>query len=197
MAAERIAEHHRRTSETDVAVQVNLDGRGDHAIGTGVGFLDHMLRALAAHGRLDLTVRATGDLEVDAHHTVEDVALALGRALAEALGERRGIERFGHAVVPMDESLASAALDCSGRGQAVIALEFPGETVGGLPVSLLRHFLETLAGTAGLTLHLSGTGTDNHHLAEAAFKALARALRQAVRPDPALAGAVPSTKGRL
>ncbi len=197
MAAERVADVHRQTGETDVAVRVDLDGRGDHAIATGVGFLDHMLRALAVHGRLDLAVRASGDLEVDAHHTVEDVALTLGQALAQALGDRRGIERFGQATVPMDESLASAALDCSGRGHAVVTLHFQGEAVGGLPVSLLRHFLGTLAGTAGLTLHLSGTGEDNHHLAEAAFKALARALRQAVRRDPDLAGAVPSTKGRL
>ncbi|HUY62109.1 MAG TPA: imidazoleglycerol-phosphate dehydratase HisB [Candidatus Dormibacteraeota bacterium] len=197
MAAERVAEVRRQTTETDVVVRVALDGRGDHAIATGVGFLDHMLRALAAHGRLDLAVSASGDLEVDAHHTVEDVALALGRALTDALGDRRGIERFGHAVVPMDESLVSAALDCSGRGHAVVTLGFQGETVGGLPVTLLRHFLETLACTAGLTLHLSGTGGDNHHLAEAAFKALARALRQAVRRDPTLADAVPSTKGQL
>ena len=176
-----------------MAVGLQLDGSGQIRVATGVGFLDHMLHTLALHAGLDLEVEATGDLGVDAHHTVEDVAIALGEALSRCLADSPGIERFGDAVVPMDESLAWAAVDCSGRGLGLVDLGLHGPEVGGLPPSLVVHFLETLARTSGITLHLTARGRDDHHLCEAAFKALARALRQALRPVP---GALPpSTKG--
>ena len=187
----------RRTRETDIAVTLDLDGTGAADVRTGVGFLDHLLDAFAHHGLFDLAVRATGDLEVDEHHTVEDVGLVLGAALAEALGERAGIARFGEASVPMDEALATAVVDVGGRSYAVIDLPFRGERVGALPTQLVEHLLEAFARTSATTLHLRGTGRNDHHLAEAAFKALARALRAAVAVDPRRAGAVPSTKGSL
>jgi imidazoleglycerol-phosphate dehydratase len=186
----------RRTRETDITVALDLDGTGVAAVTTGVGFYDHLLAALAHHAVLDLEVRAAGDLEVDEHHTVEDVALVLGAALAEALGDRAGIARFGEASVPMDEALATAVLDLGGRPYAVLDLAFRGERVGTLPTQLVEHALESFARTAGATLHLRATGRNDHHLAEAAFKALARALRAAVAPDPRRAG-VASTKGSL
>lgn len=194
---ERRAHEERRTRETEVAVTLALDGSGDASVATGIGFLDHMLESLARHARFDLLVHASGDLQVDSHHTVEDVAAVLGAALAAALGERQGIERFGHAVVPMDESRAAAAVDCSGRGLGVVKIALKGPGAGGLPASLLAHFFEVLARTAQITLHLTAAGADDHHVAEAAFKATARALREAVRPDPALLGRAPSTKGTL
>jgi len=169
-------------------------GRAD--ISTGIGFYDHLLTSLAHHGLFDLQARATGDLEVDEHHTVEDVALVLGSAFAEALGERAGIRRFGEASVPMDESLATAVIDLGGRPYAVIELPFRGERVGQLPLQLIEHALESFARTAGATLHLRGSGRNDHHLAEAAFKALARALRVACEVDPRREG-VASTKGSL
>jgi imidazoleglycerol-phosphate dehydratase len=186
----------RRTRETDVSVRLRLDGSGSAAISTGVGFYDHLLTSLAHHGLFDLDVRATGDLEVDEHHTVEDVALVLGAAFADALGDRAGIQRFGDASVPMDESVATAVIDVGGRPYAVIDLPFRGERAGGLPLQLVEHALEAFARTAGATLHLRGTGRNDHHLAEAAFKALGRALRAACEPDPRRAG-VASTKGSL
>lgn len=173
---------------------LGLDGSGAGDVVTGVPFLDHLLQALALHARLDLEVKARGDLEVDAHHTVEDVALVLGEALAEALGDRAGITRFGDASVPLDESYATVALDCSGRGYARIELPLRGPTIGTLPATLVPHFLETFAVRAGLTLHLMASGRDDHHLAEAAFKALARALREACAVDPVLRDRSPSTK---
>ena len=187
----------RRTHETDIAVTLDLDGTGAADVRTGVGFLDHLLVSFAHHGLFDLAVRATGDLEVDEHHTVEDVALVLGSALAEALGDRSGVARFGEASVPMDEALATAIVDVGGRPYAVVDLPFRGERVGALPTQLVEHALEAFARTSGTTLHLRGTGRNDHHLAEAAFKALARALRAAVAEDPRRAGAVPSTKGSL
>ncbi|MGA9775570.1 MAG: imidazoleglycerol-phosphate dehydratase HisB [Candidatus Dormiibacterota bacterium] len=174
----------RETRETRVEVDLRLDGAGTSRVATGVGFLDHMLESLATHAGFDLDVTARGDLQVDAHHTVEDVALCLGRALTRAVAEGPGVERFGHAVVPMDESLGWAAVDFSGRALAVIDLGFVGPTVGGIPGSLLEHFFESMVRSAEITLHLSAQGRDDHHLAEAAFKALARALRQAVQVDP-------------
>jgi imidazoleglycerol-phosphate dehydratase len=186
----------RRTRETDVEVTLDIDGTGRADVATGVGFYDHLLSSLAHHGLFDLDVRATGDLEVDEHHTVEDVALVLGSAFAAALGDRAGIRRFGDAAVPMDESLATAVLDIGGRPYAMIDLPFRGERAGALPLQLVDHALEAFARTAGATLHLDGRGRNDHHLAEAAFKALGRALRDACEPDPRRAG-VASTKGSL
>ena len=192
----RTATRHRTTAETDVTVTLDLDGRGEAAISTGVGFYDHLLTSLAHHALLDLAIQATGDLEVDEHHTVEDVALVLGQTVAEALGDRAGIRRFGQAAVPMDEALATCAVDLSGRPYAVLDLAFVGERIGALSTQLVPHALESFARAAGLTVHLRATGRNDHHVAEAAFKALAVALRVAIEPDPRRAG-VPSTKGRL
>ncbi len=186
----------RITRETDITVTLDLDGSGTARIKTGIGFLDHLLTSFAHHGLFDLEIDAAGDLEIDQHHTVEDVALVLGAALAEALGDRAGIRRFGDASVPMDEALATAVIDVGGRPYAVIDLPFRGEMVGELPLQLVEHALEAFARTSGSTLHLRGTGRNDHHLAEAGFKALARALRSAVEPDPRRTG-VASTKGSL
>ena len=194
MPVERSATRKRRTKETDVSVRLNLDGRGTADVATGVPFLDHLLSALAMHARLDLEVKARGDLAVDAHHTVEDVAIVLGEAVAEALGDRSGIARFGDAIVPLDESRATVALDCGGRGYALIDVPLRGVMIGSLPATLVPHFLETFALRGGLTLHVIASGRDDHHLAEASFKALARALRQACAVDPALRSRSPSTK---
>jgi imidazoleglycerol-phosphate dehydratase len=187
----------RHTRETDIAITLDLDGTGAADVRSGVGFLDHLLASFAHHGMFDLAVRATGDLDVDEHHTVEDVALVLGSAFAEALGDRAGIVRFGEASVPMDEALATAVVDIGGRPYAVMDLPFRGERIGALPTQLVEHALEAFARTSGTTLHVRGTGRNDHHLAEAAFKALGRALRVAVAEDPRRAGAVPSTKGSL
>ena len=184
----------RSTRETDITITLGLDGTGHTAIATGIGFYDHLLGSFAHHGLFDLAIEADGDLGTDEHHTVEDVALVLGAALAEALGDRAGIARFGQSAVPMDESLASAVIDVGGRPYAVIDLPFRGERVGALPLQLIEHALESFARTAGATLHVSGTGRNDHHLAEAVFKALGRALRAASEPDPRREG-VASTKG--
>ena len=186
----------RRTRESEVSVTLDLDGEGTTAIETGVGFYDHLLSSFGHHGLFDLEVRAKGDLEVDEHHTVEDVALVLGAAFAEALGDRSGIVRFGDAMVPMDESLATAVVDIGGRPYAVVDLPFRGERVGALPLQLVEHAIEAFARTAGATVHVRGSGRNDHHLAEAAFKALGRALRAACEPDPRRRG-VASTKGSL
>lgn len=186
----------RTTAETDITITLGLDGSGHTSIDTGIGFYDHLLGSFAHHGMFDLAIAADGDLQIDEHHTVEDVALVLGAALAEALGDRAGIARFGDSSVPMDESLASAVLDVGGRPYAVIDLPFRGERVGGLPLQLIEHALESFARTSGTTLHLSGIGRNDHHLAEAAFKAFGRALRVACEPDPRRSG-VASTKGSL
>lgn len=186
----------RVTRETDVTVRVVLDGTGQASISTGVGFYDHLLTSLAHHSLLDVEVRATGDFDIDEHHTVEDVALVLGAALAAALGDRTGIRRYGDASVPMDEAIASAAIDVGGRPYALLDLPFRSERIGALSTQLIEHALEAFARTSGSTLHLRGTGRNDHHLAEAAFKALARALRAACEPDPRRAGAA-STKGTL
>jgi imidazoleglycerol-phosphate dehydratase len=186
----------RATRETTVEVALTLDGTGRAEVSTGIGFYDHLLTSFAHHGLFDLVLNAKGDLEVDEHHTVEDVALVLGAAFAEALGDKAGINRFGDSAVPMDESLATAIVDLSGRPYAVIDLPFRGERAGGLPLQLVDHALESFARTSGATLHLRGAGRNDHHLAEAAFKALGRALRVACEPDPRRTG-VASTKGSL
>ncbi|HEX4260988.1 MAG TPA: imidazoleglycerol-phosphate dehydratase HisB [Acetobacteraceae bacterium] len=188
----------RTTSETDIRIELALDGQGAAQVATGIGFLDHMLTALARHALLDLTVAAKGDLHIDAHHTTEDVGIVLGQALAQALGEKRGIVRFGHAIVPMDEALAEAAIDLSGRPYLAFSAAFPRERVGEMDTELFEEFFRALATNGRLALHLTvRAGTNAHHIAEALFKATARALRMAVAPDPRAPDAVPSTKGAL
>jgi imidazoleglycerol-phosphate dehydratase len=194
----RKATIHRQTRETDIQLTLNLDGTGQYEIETGVGFLDHMLTHVAAHGLFDLTVRASGDLHIDPHHTVEDVALVLGQAFAEALGDKAGITRMGSATVPMDESLAFVAVDLSGRPYCVTEVDWAGPTVGGLPVTLIPHFFESFAVTARANVHARVLdGRDDHHKTEGLFKALGRALDAATRPDPRRGEMVPSTKGTL
>ena len=191
----RRAELERATQETKVSVRLDLDGEGRAEIATGVGMLDHMLNQLARHGGLDLSVAAEGDLHVDAHHTVEDTAITLGRALNEALGDRAGIARFADRSVPLDEALIHVALDLSGRPYSAIALDFPSPMIGQLPSHMAIHFLETLAYEGRLALHVRQlAGRNDHHILEASFKALARALRDAVR---VIEDGPPSTKGTL
>jgi imidazoleglycerol-phosphate dehydratase len=186
----------RTTAETDITVTLGLDGDGHRAIDTGIGFYDHLLGSFAHHGLFDLAIAADGDLQSDEHHTVEDVALVLGSAFAAALGDRAGIARFGESAVPMDESIARSVVDVGGRPYAVMDLPFRGERVGGLPLQLVEHAVEAFARTAGVTVHMSGSGRNDHHLAEAAFKSLGRALRIACEIDPRRIG-VASTKGVL
>jgi imidazoleglycerol-phosphate dehydratase len=194
----RTSEIHRKTEETDITIQLNLDGTGACQVNTGIGFLNHMLHHIAVHGLFDLQVEAKGDLEVDPHHTVEDTALALGQAFDQALGERAGIVRMASAYVPMDESLAFVSLDLSGRPYAVIQVDWHAPEVGSIPTSLLTHFFESLAVTLRANLHARSLyGRDDHHQAEALFKALGRALDEATRLDPRRQGKVPSTKGKL
>jgi len=189
---------HRRTKETDVQLTLDLDGTGQHEVQTGVGFLDHMLAHVAVHGLFDLTVQASGDLEVGPHHTVEDVALVLGQALDQALGDRAGIVRIGSATVPMDETLASVAVDLSGRPYGMTEMAWTGSSVGGIPVTLIPHFFESFAVTARANVHARVLyGRDDHHKAEALFKALGRALEAATRLEPRRGGTIPSTKGTL
>lgn len=193
----RTAEIDRRTAETDVRVTLSLDGTGAGERETGVGFLDHMLDLLARHGRLELDVRASGDLETGAHHTVEDVAICIGQALDQALGDRARISRYGDATVPMDEARAACAIDISGRGLCVFEAELPPGAIGNFDHELAEEFFRSLATNAKLTLHLTiERATNAHHAIEAAFKALARALRTALAVDPSERG-VPSTKGTL
>jgi len=193
----RTAEIDRTTGETDVRVSLALDGTGAGERATGVGFLDHMLDLLARHGRLDLTVSATGDLQTGAHHTVEDVGICIGQALHAALGDRIGIVRYGQATVPMDEARASAAIDISGRGLLAFSAPLPPGAIGNFDHELVEEFFRALAANAKITLHVTvDAGTNAHHIIEAMFKALARALRMAVAIDPTEPG-VPSTKGTL
>src|SRR5690606_25408434 len=194
----RKAEISRTTAETALSVMLNLDGTGAYDNQTGVGFFDHMLDQLARHAMIDLTIRATGDLHVDAHHTVEDVGIALGRALAEALGDKRGIRRYGSCHLAMDEALVRAALDLSGRPFLVWKVDFPTAKIGTFDTALVREFFTALAMNARMTLNVAKLdGENSHHIAEAAFKAVAQALRAAVEPDPRMADAIPSTKGTL
>ena len=193
---DRTAACQRKTSETSIEITINLDGQGRHQVNTTVGFLDHMLSALAVHGLFDLTVQATGDLHIDSHHTIEDVGIVLGQTINEAAADRRGIARMGHAYVPMDEALAFVALDFSGRPYTVFQAEWNTPAIGQFPTDLVQHFFESLAVHARLTLHARVEGRNDHHKAEALFKALGRALRMALSMDPRQSD-IPSTKGTL
>lgn len=198
MADPRRARIERATRETRVDVEIALDGSGRAELATGLPFFDHMLDAFARHGLFDLNVRAEGDLAVEAHHTIEDVAIALGRAVNEALGERRGIVRTAHSYVPLDEALARVVVDCGGRGYAVVDVPLAGQTVGGVDADMFRHFLASFALEARVNLHAAlPAGVNAHHQIEALFKALGRALDGATRIDPRLGDQVPSTKGAL
>jgi imidazoleglycerol-phosphate dehydratase len=188
----------RVTSETDINLQLALDGTGWSEISTGVGFLDHMLTALARHALIDLQVQASGDLHIDDHHTVEDIGIVLGQAFAQAIGDKRGIRRYGHAVVPMDEALVEAAIDISGRPLLVWNVTFAVPTIGTMDTELFEEFFRAFAHNALITLHVTArAGRNAHHIAEACFKALARALRMASEPDPRAMDVIPSTKGAL
>jgi len=194
----RTAEITRTTSETTISVRLALDGNGQAEIATGIGFLDHMLTALARHAMMDLVVQAKGDLHIDFHHTTEDVGIVLGQALAQAVGDKRGIGRYGHAVVPMDEALVDAALDLSGRPFLAWSVAFERDKIGEMDTELFEEFFRALAMNALMTLHVAQrAGRNAHHVAEACFKAVARALRAATEPDPRAPGTIPSTKGAL
>jgi imidazoleglycerol-phosphate dehydratase len=195
---DRKASVKRETRETNVSVSVTLDGSGQTQVNTGNGMLDHLLAQLARHGLLDLDIQTKGDIQTGWHHTVEDTAIALGRALLEALGDGTGIRRMGHALVPLDEALVQVVLDLSGRGYASIDLGLSGKRINDLPGDMVHHFLETLATEGRMNLHVKVlSGVNTHHIAEAAFKALARSLRDALEMDPRSSGQVPSTKGTI
>jgi imidazoleglycerol-phosphate dehydratase len=201
-AAERVlmrtATIKRKTKETDIAVSVNLDGTGVSDVATGIGFFDHMLDLLARHSRIDITVKADGDLHVDHHHTTEDVGIALGQAVKQALGDMRGITRYAGVHMPMDETLSRVVIDISGRPVLVFKVDFPRDKVGAFDTELVREWFNAFAINAGITLHVETLyGENSHHIAESCFKGLARALRAAVAIDPAARGEVPSTKGQL
>ncbi|MGA9869457.1 MAG: imidazoleglycerol-phosphate dehydratase HisB [Acetobacteraceae bacterium] len=188
----------RATTETDITLTLDLDGSGMAEVDSGIGFLDHMLTAFARHGLFDLTVRAAGDLHIDCHHTAEDIGIVLGRAFAQAIGDKRGIRRFGHALVPMDEALAEAAVDISGRPFLVWDVVFERERLGEMDTDLFEEFFRAFAMNALVTLHVTRrAGRNAHHVAESGFKAVARALRTAAERDPRAADAIPSTKGSL
>ena len=194
----RQATIHRRTQETDVHVELTLEGEGRHMLETGVPFLDHMLSHVAVHGLMDVVVRATGDTHIDAHHTVEDIGICFGQALRQALGDKSGIKRYAHQVMPMDEALIMLALDISGRGLLIYDVMFSHYAIGSFDTELVREFLNAFATNAGITLHVRKfEGINAHHLAEAIFKALGRCLGEAVAIDPARAAYIPSTKGTL
>jgi len=188
----------RKTAETEVTVAVNLDGQGSYDNQTGIGFFDHMLDQLARHALIDLTIRASGDLHIDDHHTVEDVGITLGQALTQALGDKRGIRRYGSCHLAMDDAQVRCALDLSGRPYLIWNLTLPTAKIGSFDTELLREFFQALSTHGGITLHLDQLhGINSHHIAEAAFKSVARALRDAVEPDPRRRDAIPSTKGAL
>lgn len=194
----RTASIRRKTHETDIAVDLNLDGTGIYTVSTGIGFLDHMIEQLSRHSLIDLTVSVKGDLHVDQHHTTEDSAIAIGDAVSQALADRRGITRYGTAYAPMDEALTRVALDISGRPFLVWKAGFTTPRLGEMDTELFQHWFHAFSGAAGITLHVENLyGENNHHIIESCFKALARALRQAVEIDPRKADAVPSTKGML
>ena len=196
--AKRSAKLSRKTNETDIRVEINLDGTGKYDVETGVGFFDHMLEQLSRHSLIDMKVRAAGDLHIDDHHTVEDTGIALGQAIARALGERKGITRYASIDLAMDETLTRAALDVSGRPYLIWRVEFTRDKIGGYDTELFREFFQAFAQHAGITLHVENHYGDNsHHIAETCFKAVARALRAAIEPDPRTAGVIPSTKGTL
>ena len=193
----RKAKIERKTAETSISVEVNLDGTGRYSNETGVGFFDHMLDQLSRHSLIDLTVRAKGDLHIDDHHTVEDTGIALGQALVKALGDKKGIRRYGHFTLAMDDAQVACALDLSGRPYLVWTLAFPTAKIGTFDTELVREFFQAVSTHGGITLHVDlNHGLNSHHIAEAAFKALAKALRMAVEPDPR-SDALPSTKGAL
>lgn len=188
----------RKTAETDISVEINLDGTGVYDNQTGVGFFDHMLDQLARHALIDMTISAAGDLHIDDHHTVEDTGIALGQALTEAMGDKRGIRRYGSCLLPMDDALVRAALDLSARPYLVWNVDLPTAKIGGFDTELVREFFQAFATHGGITLHVDKLyGLNSHHIAEAAFKAVARALRDALEVDPRKSDAVPSTKGKL
>jgi imidazoleglycerol-phosphate dehydratase len=194
----RLGRIERKTAETAILFEVNLDGTGRYDVATGIGFLDHMIEQFSRHSLIDVTLKVDGDLHVDQHHTVEDSGIALGQALAQALGDKAGIGRYGEAHSPMDETLVRVVLDISGRPYLVWRVRFSQEKLGELDTELIDHWFHSVAQAAGLTLHVQQLyGTNNHHVAEAAFKGLARAMRAAVELDPRKGGAVPSTKGQL
>ncbi|MCU0899113.1 MAG: imidazoleglycerol-phosphate dehydratase HisB [Cypionkella sp.] len=194
----RSADITRTTAETEISVSVNLDGTGLYDVKTGVGFFDHMMDQLARHALIDITLRAKGDLHVDDHHTVEDCGIALGQAIARALGDKKGIRRYGHFVLAMDDAQVSCALDLSARPFLIWDVAFPTAKIGTFDTELVREFFQALATHGGITLHVTRLhGINSHHIAEAAFKSVARALRMAVEPDPRMAGVLPSTKGAL
>ena len=194
----RQAQITRSTAETEIEVALNLDGSGAYDMATGVGFFDHMLDQLSRHSLIDMTIRAKGDLHIDDHHTVEDVGIAIGQALAQALGDKKGIRRYGECTLPMDDAQLRCALDLSARPFLVWNVTFPSQKIGSFDTELVREFFQALATHGGITLHIDMVhGVNSHHIAEAAFKAVARALRQAVETDPRKADAIPSTKGAL
>lgn len=194
----RRAKISRSTTETSIEVEINLDGTGAYDVKTGVGFFDHMVEQLARHSMIDITLRAQGDLHIDYHHTVEDSGIALGQAIAEAVGDKAGIRRYGACLLPMDDALVRAALDLSGRPYLVWNVAMTAPKIGTFDTELLREFFQALSTHGGITLNIAQLdGVNSHHIAEAAFKAVARALREAVEEDPRRAGAIPSTKGKL
>lgn len=197
-STQRIARVERNTLETRILVEIDLDGNGCSSLDTGVPFLEHMLDQVARHGLIDLSIEAKGDLHIDAHHTVEDIGITLGQAFAEALGDKQTIRRYGHAYVPLDETLSRAVIDLSGRPGLEFHVDFSRPMIGAFEVDLLREFFQGFVNHAGVTLHLDNLrGRNAHHQAETLFKAFGRALRMAVEPDPRMGGVVPSTKGLL
>ena len=194
----RTASLSRKTAETEIALNINLDGTGDYDISTGVGFFDHMLDQLARHSLIDMTIRAKGDYHIDDHHTVEDVGIALGQALTQALGDKRGIRRYGDCHLAMDDTLIRSALDLSARAYLIWNVDMPTSKIGTFDTELVREFFQAFSTHGGITLHVDKLhGINSHHIAEATFKSVARALRAAVEPDPRKADAIPSTKGTL
>jgi len=194
----RSASVSRHTLETQITVTLNLDGKGDCQLQTGVPFLEHMLDQVARHGLIDLDIHAQGDLHIDAHHTVEDIGITLGQAFAQALGDKKGIYRYGHAYVPLDEALSRVVLDCSGRPGLEFHVEFPQARIGDFEVELFHEFFQGFVNHAQITLHISNLhGENSHHIIETVFKAFGRALRMAITPDPRMQGIMPSTKGTL
>ncbi len=195
---QRIAEIERNTLETQIKIKINLDGLGNASFTTGVPFLDHMLDQIARHGLIDMNVKAKGDLAIDAHHTVEDIGITLGQAVAKAVGDKKGIVRYGHSYVPLDEALSRVVIDFSGRPGLVYDVKFPRAMIGSFDADLFKEFFQGFVNHAGVTLHIDNLkGVNAHHIAETIFKAMGRALRMAIAPDPRMAGIMPSTKGSL
>ena len=198
MATNRTAKISRKTNETDISLEINLDGSGKYDIHTGIGFFDHMLEQLSRHSLIDMKIRAKGDLHIDAHHTTEDVGIALGQAISSALGDRAGITRYASLDLAMDETLTRSAIDVSGRPYLIWNVSFSRDKVGDFDTELFREFFQAFAQNAGITLHVTNHyGENNHHIAETCFKAVARTLRSAIEPDPRQKGVIPSTKGSL